>query len=51
MVARGWGGDRLPPRWVPGEQDAGDREGPHRPAQPRSPLRMVMSFSLVSERP
>ena len=23
-----WGGDRVPPRWEPGEQDAGDLKGP-----------------------
>ena len=26
-VVRGWGGDRDPPRWEPGDQDAGDHEG------------------------
>src|SRR5438309_1594630 len=31
-VARGWGWDPVPPRWEPGEQDAGDHEGPpHHP--------------------
>ena len=29
MVARGVGGDRVPPRWKPEEQDAGDHKGPH----------------------
>ncbi len=28
MVARRWGWDRVPPRWEPGEQDAGDHQGP-----------------------
>ena len=27
MVARGWGWDRVPPRWEPREQDAGDHQG------------------------
>ena len=27
MVVRGWGGVRVSPRWVPGEQGAGDHEG------------------------
>src|SRR5437667_6015283 len=31
MVARGWGWDRVPPRWEPGEQDAGDPQGPPNP--------------------
>ncbi len=31
MVARGVGGDRVPPRLEPREQDAGDHKGPHHP--------------------
>jgi len=27
MVARGWGWDRVPPRWESREQDAGDHQG------------------------
>ena len=42
MVARGWGGDRLPPRWVPGEQDAGDREG-NKCRTPPSPTPLALS--------
>ena len=38
MVARGWGGDPVPPRWKPGEQDADDHEGPpHRPSSTLAP--------------
>ena len=38
MVARGWGGDRDPPRCEPGEQDAGDHEGPpHHPSSTLAP--------------
>jgi len=35
-VARRWGWDRLPPSWEPGDQDAGDPEGP--PIHPSSTL-------------
>jgi hypothetical protein len=28
MVARGWECERVPSRWKPGEQDAGDHKGP-----------------------
>ena len=35
-VARGWGWDRVSPRWKPGEQDAGDPQGP--PIHPSSTL-------------
>jgi len=31
MVARGVGGDRVPPRLEPREQDAGDHKGPPNP--------------------
>src|SRR2546421_10061646 len=31
-----WGWDRVPPRWEPGEQDAGDHKGP--PIHPSSAL-------------
>ncbi|HEX6554617.1 MAG TPA: hypothetical protein VF026_17755 [Ktedonobacteraceae bacterium] len=36
MVARGWGWDRVPPSWEPGQQDAGDHKGP--PQRPSSAL-------------
>ncbi len=45
-VARGWGGDRVPPRWEPREQDAGDPEGPPIHSQPPSPLRLLMGLFL-----
>jgi len=32
MVARGVGGDRVPPRLEPREQDAGDHKGPPNPS-------------------
>jgi hypothetical protein len=38
MVARGWGCDHVPPRWEPGDQDAGDHKGPPIHSQPPSPL-------------
>jgi len=53
MVARGWGGDRLPPRCEPGDQDAGDHEGP--PAMFRYPIYFMKTHDrpcvdiLVSE--
>ncbi|HEX6554740.1 MAG TPA: hypothetical protein VF026_18385 [Ktedonobacteraceae bacterium] len=38
MVARGWGWDRVPPSWEPGELDAGDHEGPpHHPSATLAP--------------
>jgi hypothetical protein len=38
MVARGWGGDRVPPRWEHRDQDAGDPKGPpHRPSTTLAP--------------
>jgi len=39
MVARRWGWDRVPARGEPGEQDAGDHQGPPRRSAPPSPLR------------
>ena len=46
MVARGWGWDPASPRWEPGEQDAGDLEGPPRHSSPPSPLRLLMGLFL-----
>ena len=46
MVARGWGWDPVSPRWEPGEQDAGDLEGPPRHSSPPSPLRNWMGLFL-----
>jgi len=45
MVARGWGGDRVPPRWKPGDQDAGDHQGPpHRPSSTLAPTEYPPPF-------
>ncbi len=46
MVARRWGWDRVPPRWEPREQDAGDHQGPPIHSQPPSPLRLLMGLFL-----
>ena len=48
MVARGWGWDRVPPRWEPREQDAGDHKGPpHRPSSTLAPTEYPTPFREV----
>jgi hypothetical protein len=37
VVARGWGGERVPARGEAGEQDAGDHQGPHSTPAPTVP--------------
>jgi len=48
LHGRPWvGWNHVSPGCEPGEQDAGDHEGPPRHSPPPSPLRMVMGFSEV----
>src|SRR5260370_5811806 len=42
LDGRPWGRwDRVPPRWEPREQDAGDHQGPPCHSSPPSPLRLI----------
>ncbi|HEX6553049.1 MAG TPA: hypothetical protein VF026_09835, partial [Ktedonobacteraceae bacterium] len=45
MVARGWGWDRVPSSWEPGQPDAGDHKGP--PNRPSSTLAPTEVDGLV----